>query len=280
MVEFLMREQAPLSASQWEVIDRTVEETARRLLVGRRIIPVYGPVSVGLQAIPADMLPNIDGGVVSLIDRESAVVSPVVPRQFLPLPIIYRDFVLHWRDIEASRQFSIPLDASAAAVAAAFVAQKEDDLIFNGSADLRLPGLRTVENRTTIPMRDWSAMGNGFADVRDAIQRLIAAGFPGPYAVVLSPVLYAHINRVYENTGVLEIEQIQKLALAGVFQTPVVPEPTALVISVGAENMDLVIAQDLVTAFLQVENLNSYFRVLEILTLRIKRPGAVCTVGG
>jgi len=52
-----------------------------------------------------------------------------------------------------------------------------------------------------------------------------------------------------------------------------------VVISVGAENLDLAVAQDMITAYLQVQNLNHYFRVFEAVTLRIKRPQAIATLG-
>ena len=47
------------------------------------------------------------------------------------IPLLFKDFILHWRDIETSRQAGTPLDAAAAAAAAAFCADAEDDLIFN-----------------------------------------------------------------------------------------------------------------------------------------------------
>jgi uncharacterized linocin/CFP29 family protein len=44
------------------------------------------------------------------------------------------------------------------------------------------------------------------------------------------------------------------------------------------QNLDLVVAQDLVTAYLGPENMDHHFRVLESLVLRIKRPGAICAL--
>jgi hypothetical protein len=41
-----------------------------------------------------------------------------------------------------------------------------------------------------------------------------------------------------------------------------------------------VVAQDLITAFLETSKMNHYFRVFEILALRIKRPAAICTIEG
>ena len=42
-----------------------------------------------------------------------------------------------------------------------------------------------------------------------------------PFALVVSPALYAGLNRIHDGTGVLELEQVRKIATAGVYQTPV-----------------------------------------------------------
>lgn len=41
--------------------------------------------------------------------------------------------------------------------------------------------------------------------------------------------------------------------------------------------MDLAVALDLSTAFVESTNLNYRLRVVESLVLRIRRPGAICT---
>jgi uncharacterized linocin/CFP29 family protein len=93
---------------------------------------------------------------------------------------------------------------------------------------------------------------------------------------MVSPQLYADLNRVFDNTGVLEIEQIEKLARRGVYATGILSEPTALLVDSGAQNMDVAVGLDLSTAYVESSNLNHRFRVLESVVLRIRRPGAIC----
>jgi uncharacterized linocin/CFP29 family protein len=125
-------------------------------------------------------------------------------------------------------------------------------------------------------MSDWGSMGRAFADVVEGVRVLTAAGFTGPYALATSPRLYADLNRVFNDTGVLELEQVEKLARRGVYPTAAVPEPSALLVDSGAQNMDLAVGLDLSTAYIESTNLNHRLRVLESLVLRIRRPGAVC----
>ena len=46
----------------------------------------------------------------------------------------------------------------------------------------------------------------------------------------------------------------------------------------GQQNVDLAIASDFDTSFLDEENMNYLFRVYEAIVLRIKRPTAICTI--
>jgi len=48
----------------------------------------------------------------------------------------------------------------------------------------------------------------------------------------------------------------------------------------GAQNMDLAVALDLSTAFVESTNLSYRLRVVESLVMRIRRPGAICTFEG
>src|SRR5262249_8698912 len=102
-------------------------------------------------------------------------------------------------------------------------------------------------------------------------------GHYGPWAAVLPPRLYSLLHRIYEKTGVLEIETIRQLASDGVLQSNRLRGDSGVVVSTGRENLDLAVAMDMVTAYLGAANMNHPFRVLESLILRIKHPRSICT---
>lgn len=276
MSAYLGRDQSPLTPEQWALIDGTVTEVARNTLVGRRFIHLFGPFGPGLQVVPNDTYEGVGTGTSDFKGEEEGAVIAATGRNFIPLPIIYKDFLLHWRDLETSRQLNIPLDVSPAAAAAHFCAEAEDRLIFLGAAGQS--GLLNVEGRNGLALGDWSAAGAAFATAVAAVEKLTTAGFYGPYAMVLSPRLYAQTYRVLGHGGLLEIDQMKKVMTAGVYQSPVIPEGKGVVVACGPQNLDLAISQDLVTAFLETSKMNHYFRVFEILGLRIKRPGAICVL--
>ena len=277
MPDYLQRDLAPLAPDEWAALDQTVVRTAQSVLVARRFINLVGPFGPGIEALPNDFLGGGGRGVVDLLGNEEGESLRIERRRFLALPLLYKDFWVHWRDLEASRQLGVPLDVGKAAAAAAATAQAEDRLVFDGEPALDLPGLRTIEGRQSLPMSDWGSMGRAFGDVVEGVRVLTQAGFTGPYALAVSPRLYADLNRIFDDSGVLELEQVEKLARRGVYPTAVLPEPSALLVDSGAQNLDLAVGLDLSTAYLESSNMNHLFRVVESLVLRIRRPGAVCT---
>lgn len=250
MADFLMREDAPLTPAEWAAIDETVVHTARKQLVGRRFVPLAGPFGAGTQVVP---------------------VGTGEDRVFIPVTTIQQDFKLAWADIVASRQYGMPLELAPAALAATACAQAEDKMI--------LAGLLKAKGILKEKMGDWSAVGQAFADVVRVIGKLAEAGLYGPYAVVLPPAHHALLHRVYGEVGQLEIAMIREAAPAGVFQSPALAPNQALVVSVEAQNFDLAVAQDLVTAYLGPDGLDHAFRVFEKLALRVKHPAAICYLG-
>ncbi len=277
MSEYLMRDEAPLTEEEWHKLDDVVVNTARQHLVGRQFIPVFGPFGVGMQTIYHDVFRGDTDTSLNMTGDAETEPLGTGQRDYKRLPLLYKDFQIHWRDIESSHQLGVPFDYSLAAASAYFVARAEDKLVFHGDEALAIPGLLNAPGRHTLKKDAWSQEGKLFADVVKATEVLGAEGFYGPYALVVSPKVYAWATRVYESTGVLEIDQIKRICDGGVFRSEVLQDSEAVMVSTGAHNMDLAVSQDLVTAYLDTENMNHLFRVFETLTLRIKRPGAICT---
>lgn len=280
MADFLGHAENPLREEEWARLNETVIQVARRSLVGRRILDLYGPLGAGVQSIPHDEYTGVTSGAIDIVGEQETATVFTDARKFKTIPLIYKDFLLHWRDIEAARTHNMPLDVSAAAGAAALCAQMEDELIFYGDPKLGHEGLMNATGRLSANIGDWSEPGQGYMSIVEATRKLNEHGHYGPYAVVLSPRLFSLLHRIYEKTGVLEIETIRQLAADGVYQSNRLRGESGVVVSTGRENMDLAVAMDMVTSYLGASNMNHPFRVLESLILRIKHPDALCTLEG
>jgi uncharacterized linocin/CFP29 family protein len=278
MPDFLGHAENPLREDEWARLNETVIQVARRSLVGRRILDIYGPLGAGVQTVPHDEYTGVSPGAVDIVGEQETASVFTDARKFKTIPIIYKDFLLHWRDIEAARLHNMPLDVSAAAGAAALCAQQEDELIFYGDPKLGHEGLMNAAGRLTAPLGDWTAPGAGYLSIVEATRKLNESGHYGPYAVILSPRLFSMLHRIFEKTGVLEIETIRQLASDGVFQSNRLRGDSGVIVSTGRENMDLAVAMDMVAAYLGASRMNHPFRVLESLILRIKHPDSICTL--
>ena len=133
MMDYLMRDDAPLTQEEWERLDEVVVSMARRLLVGRRFIDLTGPMGLGTQVVPLDTITGAEACVHDEADctceGEECDIVRVSSRTFVPVPIIHKDFMLAWRDVEAAHQFGTKLELGPAA-AAAFIKGKGDVITF------------------------------------------------------------------------------------------------------------------------------------------------------
>lgn len=267
----------PLAKREFEELQTVVIEAARRQMIGRRILEIYGPLGAGIQAVPADRYEDLAAAEADQLGEEVSNAFGAGKRVQLSIPILYKDFILHWRDLEMARQLDTPVDFSSAAGAASVVATREDDLIFNGDATLGIEGLLNTQGRLTHMIEDWSESGRPYADIVQMTQKLIEHAQFGPYAMVVHPTLYAKMLRVHQGTNVLEIEHVRELVTAGVFQSPVLPQHAGVIVSVGRQNFDLVISEDLNVSYLGAEHMNHPFRVYECIVPRVKRATAICS---
>lgn len=277
-MDYLDRKAAPLTDAEWSRLDETVVTAASRMLVGRRVIEVLGPLGSGVYSMPYSVFSSKKGAGIDMVGEDDAFVVEADRRATVNLPILYKDFKIMWRDVEADRQLGLPLDVSTAAVAANSVAVQEDNLIFNGSAELGQQGILTATGRQTIAISDWEQPGQALADAVKAVSALSQAGHYGPYAMVVSPVLYGRMVRVFANTGMLELDQVKALVNGGVYYSNVITGNKAVVLATGAHNLSLAVGQDMVTAYMGPANMNHVFRVLETVALLVRRADAICTL--
>jgi uncharacterized linocin/CFP29 family protein len=277
-MDILDRDSAPLTEVEWSKIDEAVVSTARRMLVGRRVIEVLGPMGPGVYTIPYSIFSGTSSTGIDMVGEQDDFIVAPSSRATTSVPMLYKDFKIMWRDVEADRHMGLPLDVSTAAVAANYVAVQEDNLIFNGNKELGQVGLLNVQGRKTVKISNWDESGSALADAVKAVAALSEAGHYGPYAMVVSPILFGRMVRVYGNTGMLELDQVKALISGGVYYSNSISGNKAVVLATGGHNLNLAIGQDMTTSYMGAANMNHTFRVLETAALLVRRPDAICTI--
>ncbi|WP_169008455.1 family 1 encapsulin nanocompartment shell protein [Faecalispora jeddahensis] len=267
-MSYLSRESSPLPEEFWEKIDATVVASARKMLTGRRFLSVSGPLGAGVADVALDDIDAVE-------EAETDGLITTRGRKFVEIPMVYADFTLLAKDLERAEVSSLPLDLSRAAKAAEECAIKEDKLIFLGNEKLGYEGLLTVSGANRIKKKDWSAGENAFEDIAAGIAYFAEKGIYGDYALVVSPRLFMQLQRLQPGTGLLEADRISRLVGGRLYQSQVLGADQAVLVASDEKNMDLVIGQDMATAYLEQKDLNHSFRVLETVLPRIKQKQAV-----
>lgn len=150
---------ATLRKDEWKQYDSAIVESARiRLsgiadLMGRGLTYNIGN-GLGKTVIEyedmGDMSAasmNMDGMTRGQRDRPEYAIK------YLPLPIIHKDFYINARVLAASRTTGSPLDTTMAALAGQTVAEKLENLLFNGSSSFTFGG-GTIYGYTDFPYRN------------------------------------------------------------------------------------------------------------------------------
>lgn len=270
--------ETPLTPEQLELLQQEIVREAKRTLVGRRLLGVYGPLGAGLATVTVEQyVPDEDAEIDFLGKTDPKPIVGAI-ETVLRVPILYKDFVLHWRDVSFAKKLGAPLDASRAIRAAHAVADREDTLLFNGDAALGIEGLLGARGRCTVKKTDWKKYGNFYRDVVRATETLLEHNHHRPFALAVSAQDYARLVQQLEGQFAPEVDAISRLCDDGVFNSPAIPEGKAVLLSTGDQNFDVAVTEDLSVTFLGERDQDYPFRVYECLALRVKRPRAICTI--
>jgi uncharacterized linocin/CFP29 family protein len=265
----------PLNAGEWESLLLTAKGVGDAT-VARRIVETTAPLGAGIQTVPTETLVGITEGHIGTL-RSNEQRIRVGDRSSGIVPLIFKDFVVHWRDLAESRIMSQRLSTAKVAAAASCCARTEDKFVLFGHEPLGYHGLMTVEGRNIFTGLRWSDPGNAFNNFSMMTEFLSSKGYNGPYAAVVHPYIYAGLHRVLQGSSLLEITHVRALLRAGIFRSALLAPRSGLILSVGKQNAELVVSVETSVAFLGSRRMNLPFRVLKAIYLRILRSDSICT---
>lgn len=125
-------------------------------------------------------------------------------------------------------------------------------------------------------------LGNALVGVvSESIGRLEQSGHYGPFALVTGQDLFRALQTPNAVSLVLPQDRVIPFLGSGgtLLRSTTLPPRQAVVVALGGEPVELVIARDITVDFLQVTTDPVYvFRLHERMVLRIKNPGAICGI--
>jgi uncharacterized linocin/CFP29 family protein len=275
--------QVPWTDEQWARVNQVIQEEASRARVAATFLPLFGPlppdtdfvrdqtIGYGQAAAPAH---------VEIDDTTTIRLATLQVRVFL-----------------RGAQVADPSMASALQTfrrAANILARLEDAVVFRGQAG----GNRGPA--AVVPPNAWEVLGGGASrglldpagvrtpvaatgdsvvrGVSRSIQYLENIGQFGPFSVALGHALFLALQTPDPPaTLILPQDRITPFLGGGsLLRSSSLPPDSGVVVALGGEPVDLVIATDVSLNFLQVTTAPIFvFRVFEKMVLRIKEPAAI-----
>lgn len=259
-LQYLGREDAPISPETWNLLDSAMVDAAKGILAGRRLLEIEGPYGLGLKAVPLE---------------DCRVSECLAVSQFVPVHMISTRFSLGLRDIIAYEQNGMPFSAAPAAQAAIECARQEDTLVFEGAAGNT--GLVTHGNTGEITLSSWNTIGKAADDIIQGMIALDEAGYHGPYALALAPSRYNLLFRRYLQGQSTELEHIRCIATDGVFKAPVL-KGGGVLLATGRRYASIVLGQDMSVGYIGPAGDSLEFSITESLALLMREPASVCVL--
>jgi uncharacterized linocin/CFP29 family protein len=232
-----LRTNDTLLYDEWKHLDAAVLKAAQARLLGIADLQTRGltyniPEGLGKTVIGYQDQSDVEDASISMdgITRGERD-RPEYDMNYMPLPIIHKDFSFSAREIQASRQGNMPLDTSMAELAARKVAEQAETLLFQGSGDYTFGGgtifgYQDFTNRNTVTLgTNWDASAADgatiLADVLAMKQASIDDRYFGPWMLYIPTAYETKLDDDFKANSdksirqrVLEVSGIQDIKVA------------------------------------------------------------------
>lgn len=278
---------ALLRYDEWKDIDRTVIEAglqrmpALNDLRSRGLTHSLGSIgqTVSMWETLNDMTPA--GIAMSAITRGEKD-TPSYGNNSVPVPIVFKEFSLELRRLEASRRFGAGLDVLGAEIAGRLVGERSEQMLFSGAGvqvdGATIYGYINHPNRNTVTLSEnWDAVGKTGEEIIADVQAMLAAAradrYYGPYMLYI-PSLYEGVldNDYRANDDRTVRQRIMALSgIGGIQVADYLPANNVVMVQLTRDVVDLAIAQDITTVQWSIlGGMQEEFKVMAVWVPRVK----------
>jgi uncharacterized linocin/CFP29 family protein len=259
--------------------------------IDKAVTADVGRVRVAQKVFPSQQKPNQDNVQADILTVGHAPGDPLMIQEGVTLPFFEISAKFALTQSQMNNEANLRTAQTLAQLSARKVALAEDLLFFQG-ANAELPqgvsvansvpgwgGLLGIEGMLkpieVQPLASGGYGENSFRGVSQGISELIAAGHPGPYALVLETDIFADIHAPVPNTLVTTSDRISPLVEGRFYGTGTLPARTGLLVSLGGNPTTIHIAQDIVAVTNWQDPFGNYrFRVYERVQIVAREPNA------
>jgi uncharacterized linocin/CFP29 family protein len=200
----LLRGHAPLTDSNWKLLDDEARERLAGPLAARRLVDFIGPQGWQHSATNLGRVEPVEGA-------EAGVTA--LRRRVLPLVEVRVDFTVARAEMRADDRGAVDVDLESLDNAAHQIAVCENSAVFNGWAKAGIQGLVESSPFESEPLgTDADAYPRSVAR---AVEGLREAGVEGPYGLALGPDEYIKVIETAEHGGYPLFDHLGKILDGG-----------------------------------------------------------------
>jgi uncharacterized linocin/CFP29 family protein len=223
-------------------------------MVGRKLLPIFGPLGEGVVTYGYDTLTEVADARID-VGWPGAESMDIVnlARSTVAIPNIHKEFEINKLDLSASRLTGQPLNTSVVESASYKVGYMEDALIILGwsrdGTNYDINGLYKAAGNSVTGAGGWNTGANIVTDINAAIAELLTDNIYPPYNVTLHPDQYAETLALISSTAVSYLDWIKSVIQGEVHVTPAIAATTGMMTKANPEGMfEYVLAEDLTVA--------------------------------
>ena len=261
MTNHLLRSQAPISDSNWKLLDDEARERLAPALAARRLVDFSGPHGWEHSAM------NL-GRVDAVASAPAAGVS-ALRRRVLPLVELRAEFEISRAELRDDDRGAADADLEPLDIAAHQIAVAENTAVFHGWPDASIAGIAQAAPHQ---MHLGEAPDRYPRPVAAAVERLLHSGISGPYALALGGEQYQRVVQTAEHGGYPLLEHLRKILEGPIVWAPGVRG--AVVMSQRGEDFLFESGQDLSIGYLDHDRDLVLFYLEESFGFRIATPEA------
>ncbi len=200
----LLRGHAPLTDSNWKLLDDEARERLAGPLAARRLVDFVGPQGWEHSSTNLGRVESVEVG-------EEGVKA--LQRRVLPLVEVRVDFTVSRAEMRDDDRGAVDVDLESLDLAAHQIAIAENSAVFNGWAKAGIPGV--VESSPFEPEPLGASADAYPRSVARAIEGLREAGVEGPYGLALGPDEYIKVIETAEHGGYPLFDHLRKILDGG-----------------------------------------------------------------
>lgn len=251
-----LRTNDTLRRDEWKLFDTEIIQIAKTRLVGvqeimRRGLVYNLPNALGVTRLEWEMDTDMTPAAIGMSGIQRSQDDRLeFTNTGIPIPIIYKDFTLNIRHLEASRKSGQPLDTMMAMKAGRSVAEKIEDVFWNGYAGLGsnnlIYGMTTAAQRNTYTLTgNWGTTGTPaqmLADVQAMITKAYDDHMYGPFMIFTSTNAGINLDNDFKVNGDKTVREriLQVDGIQGIISTSNLANNTVLLVQLTADVVQMI----------------------------------------